>query len=98
MLVGGFVTEVEKLRARGDLSLDKPAMRAVGYRQIWQYLDGTVSYADMVMRGTAATRQLAKRQLTWLRAESPTDWLDSQSPRLLDQALGRLREANLLAP
>jgi tRNA dimethylallyltransferase len=67
MLKNGFVEEVDSLRARIDLHLDLPSMRAVGYRQIWQYLDGDCSYATAVDKGVAATRQLAKRQLTWLR-------------------------------
>lgn len=69
MLEGGFVGEVEGLRERTDLHLDLPSMRAVGYRQIWQYLDGDCDYNTMIDKGVAATRQLAKRQLTWLR-----DW------------------------
>ncbi|MEZ5583528.1 MAG: tRNA (adenosine(37)-N6)-dimethylallyltransferase MiaA [Candidatus Competibacteraceae bacterium] len=97
MLTNGFVSEVEKLRARGDLSLDRPAIRAVGYRQIWQHLDGILNYTDMVEKGVAATRQLAKRQLTWLRSETKTHWLDSQSPRLLDQTLSHLRAAGIPA-
>lgn len=67
MLDEGFVEEVEALRARGDLTLDLPSMRSVGYRQVWQYLDGECDYATMRERGIAATRQLAKRQMTWLR-------------------------------
>ncbi|WKD51672.1 tRNA (adenosine(37)-N6)-dimethylallyltransferase MiaA [Microbulbifer spongiae] len=67
MLEAGFVDEVRGLRARGDLHKDLPAIRAVGYRQVWQYLEGHYSYDEMVAAGIAATRQLAKRQLTWLR-------------------------------
>lgn len=67
MLEQGFVDEVQRLRARGDLHQDLPAIRAVGYRQVWQYLEGQLSYDAMVEAGIAATRQLAKRQLTWLR-------------------------------
>ncbi|MFV8783909.1 tRNA (adenosine(37)-N6)-dimethylallyltransferase MiaA [Microbulbifer sp. SA54] len=67
MLAGGFIQEVEALRARGDLHEDLPAIRAVGYRQVWQYLAGELDYPQMVDAGVAATRQLAKRQLTWLR-------------------------------
>lgn len=67
MLEQGFVAEVEALRARGDLHEDLPAIRAVGYRQVWQYLDGRLTHDEMVEAGIAATRQLAKRQLTWLR-------------------------------
>ena len=92
MLEQGFVAEVERLRARGDLDVDKPAMRAVGYRQVWAYLDGRLDYAAMVERGIVATRQFAKRQLTWLRAESGAAWLDSSENHRLDQAIARLRE------
>ncbi|MBQ0718780.1 MAG: tRNA (adenosine(37)-N6)-dimethylallyltransferase MiaA [Gammaproteobacteria bacterium] len=67
MLDAGFVDEVKTLRQRGDLHADLPAVRAVGYRQIWAYLEGECTYDEMFARGVAATRQLAKRQLTWLR-------------------------------
>ncbi|MES2626911.1 MAG: tRNA (adenosine(37)-N6)-dimethylallyltransferase MiaA [Pseudomonadota bacterium] len=68
MLDQGLVDEVAGLRARGDLDKDLPAIRSVGYRQVWEYLDGATDYATMVEKGIAATRQLAKRQLTWLRS------------------------------
>lgn len=67
MLDQGLVAEVEALRARGDLSTALPSIRAVGYRQVWDTLAGTAPAEDLKARGTAATRQLAKRQLTWLR-------------------------------
>lgn len=67
MLAAGFVEEVKGLMARGDLHLELPAMRSVGYRQVWQYLEGECDYETMRERGIAATRQLAKRQMTWLR-------------------------------
>lgn len=67
MLDHGFVDEVKALRSRDDLNLDFPSMRCVGYRQIWQYLEGVDDYAAMQEKAIAATRQLAKRQLTWLR-------------------------------
>ena len=70
MLSTGFEAEVKQLYQRGDLSLSLPAMKSVGYRQMWQYLDGQFSYDEMMMRGIAASRQLAKRQLTWLRSET----------------------------
>ncbi len=92
MLEQGFVAEVESLRARGDLDVDKPAMRAVGYRQVWAYLDGRLDHATMVERGIAATRQFAKRQLTWLRAESGIVWLDSDDGCLLVRAIAHMRE------
>jgi tRNA dimethylallyltransferase len=70
MLAAGFVAEVEALRGRYALRESLPAMRAVGYRQVWQTLEGRESEATLEARGIAATRQLAKRQLTWLRAGS----------------------------
>src|SRR5690606_22711943 len=69
MVAQGFIKEVEKLRARGDLRPDMASMRAVGYRQIWSYLAGEIDWAEARRRAVAATRQLAKRQLTWLRSE-----------------------------
>jgi tRNA dimethylallyltransferase len=93
MLEQGFVAEVERLRARGDLDLNKPAMRAVGYRQVWDYLDGVVDYPSMVERGIVATRQFAKRQLTWLRSESDAFRLNSTAPDVLEQLMAPLREA-----
>jgi tRNA dimethylallyltransferase len=69
MLAQGFLAEVESLRARGDLHADLPALRAVGYRQAWQHLDGEFGVSELRDRGVFATRQLAKRQLTWLRGE-----------------------------
>lgn len=72
MLSNGLVDEVKGLYARGDLHSDLPAIRAVGYRQVWDYLDGRLDYSEMTERGIIATRQLAKRQLTWLRGWSTT--------------------------
>jgi len=69
MLNDGFVDEVKLIRQRKDLDFDTPSMRAVGYRQIWQHLDGKLDFDEMKFRGIVATRQLAKRQLTWLRSE-----------------------------
>ncbi|GJJ01133.1 tRNA dimethylallyltransferase [Duganella rhizosphaerae] len=65
---GNLITEVEVLRRRGDLHPGLPSMRCVGYRQAWEYLDGTIDYKTMRETGIIATRQLAKRQLTWLRS------------------------------
>ncbi|WP_027672384.1 tRNA (adenosine(37)-N6)-dimethylallyltransferase MiaA [Rheinheimera baltica] len=79
MLRAGFEAEVVALRQRGDLHADLPSMRCVGYRQMWQYLDGECSYAQMTERGIAATRQLAKRQLTWLRGWQELKWLKSDA-------------------
>lgn len=78
MLDAGFEQEVERLRKRGDLHLDLPSMRCVGYRQMWEYLDGKMDHEEMIFRGVVATRQLAKRQMTWLRGwKSEITWLES---------------------
>ena len=77
MLEQGFIDEVATLKARGDLHLELPSMRCVGYRQCWQYLDNEFDHATMVEKATAATRQLAKRQLTWLRSWPDLQWLES---------------------
>lgn len=77
MLAHGLIEEVAALYRRGDLHLDLPSMKAVGYRQVWNYLDGKSSYDQMRHTAVAATRQFAKRQLTWLRAEGGTRWIDS---------------------
>jgi tRNA dimethylallyltransferase len=68
MLEHGLVNEVQALRARGDLQADLPAMRCVGYRQVWEALDNLAPMADLRDKGIFATRQLAKRQITWLRS------------------------------
>ncbi|GAB1255937.1 tRNA (adenosine(37)-N6)-dimethylallyltransferase MiaA [Aurantivibrio plasticivorans] len=75
MLDEGFEAEVLKLYQRDDLHSDLPAIRAVGYRQMWGYLNGEYDYDEMVEKGVAATRQLAKRQLTWLRGWSELKWI-----------------------
>lgn len=92
MLAQGFIAEVERLRARGDLHADLPSMRAVGYRQIWSYLEGALDEAAMIERTLIATRQYAKRQWTWLRAETGAVWLDSEDRRLHIQASAQLRQ------
>lgn len=88
MLGNGFLTEVAQLHARGDLDRNLPSMRAVGYRQALAYLDGEVSYAAMVENAITASRQLAKRQLTWLRQQPDginVDTLDPESGAQLHQ-------------
>lgn len=77
MLEQGFVDEVHGLRARGDLNLTMPSMRCVGYRQAWEYLDGQYDFVTFRERGIIATRQLAKRQLTWLRSMPERIVIDS---------------------
>lgn len=85
MLELGLVEEVTTLHARGDLNLGLPSMRAVGYRQVWEYLDGQYDYQTMTDKAVAATRQLAKRQFTWLRKWPDLVWLDSANAKnLLD--------------
>ncbi len=80
MLAEGLVEEVRELYQRGNLTPDLPSIRAVGYRQVWGYLAGDYGYDEMRQRGIAATRQLAKRQLTWLRGWPDLVWLDIQAP------------------
>lgn len=87
MLDAGFLDEVRALMARGDLHSGLPSMRCVGYRQAWSHLAGSCDYHTMVEKGAAATRQLAKRQLTWLRKWSGLDWLDSGDKLMSDTAL-----------
>ncbi|HEX3896618.1 MAG TPA: tRNA (adenosine(37)-N6)-dimethylallyltransferase MiaA [Rudaea sp.] len=86
MLAQGFVAEVEQLRGRVDLNPGLPAMRAVGYRQAWQHLDGEFDAAELRNRGIYATRQLAKRQMTWLRSELDARALDPDLDGYIDIA------------
>ncbi|MGK0272848.1 MAG: tRNA dimethylallyltransferase [Cocleimonas sp.] len=69
MLEDGFIDEMKSLHAREDLNADLPSIRCVGYRQAWQYLEGELDYDEMIERAVIATRQLAKRQMTWMRSE-----------------------------
>ncbi len=85
MLEMGLVAEVESLFNRGDLDLQLPSMRCVGYRQIWQYLSGELSLEQAVERGIIATRQLAKRQFTWLRSWPDVHWFDSLNSESLSR-------------
>jgi tRNA dimethylallyltransferase len=80
MLDAGFVEEVRSLYERGDLSAEHASMRAVGYRQLWRYLAGLSALNIATEQAIAATRQLAKRQLTWLRRRAHAQWLDSMRP------------------
>ena len=75
----GFLDEVRGLRARGDLTPTHPAVRAVGYRQLWEHLDGQFPLPEAVRRGIIATRQLAKRQMTWIRSDPGLTWVDPHS-------------------
>ncbi|QOL16032.1 tRNA (adenosine(37)-N6)-dimethylallyltransferase MiaA [Dickeya dianthicola] len=80
MLESGFETEARALFARPDLNPALPSIRCVGYRQMWSYLSGEIDYDEMVYRGICATRQLAKRQMTWLRGWEEVCWFDSDRP------------------
>jgi tRNA dimethylallyltransferase len=82
MMAAGFLDEVARLRQRTDLDAGKPALRAVGYRQLWQHLEGRFDLAEAVARGIHASRQLAKRQITWLKREAGVQWLDPAIPGL----------------
>jgi tRNA dimethylallyltransferase len=87
MLAQGFLDELRRLRARRDLNSGMPSMRAVGYRQAWEYLEGGLSEGEWAERAVIATRQYAKRQLTWLRSESDCHWIDP----LKQDAVARIR-------
>ena len=108
MLAAGFIVEVKALRARGDLHADLPSMRCVGYRQAWEYLDAheargvdahgarqlddRSALADLRNKGIFATRQLAKRQLTWLRSMPQRKVVPCDAPDALDQVLALARD------
>ena len=93
MLAAGFLDEVKALRARGDLNPDLPAMRCVGYRQAWEALDGTSPMADLRDKGIFATRQLAKRQITWLRSMPQRHIVACDDPTALAQVLTLVKAA-----
>lgn len=97
MLEQGFVEEVRTLYARGDLHPDMPSIRCVGYRQVWDYLAGKYDYAEMTERGIIATRQLAKRQITWLRSWPELYWLDSKDANLFQSALKILQSHTIFS-
>ncbi|MCO6056472.1 tRNA (adenosine(37)-N6)-dimethylallyltransferase MiaA [Pseudomonas sp. MOB-449] len=96
MLEQGFIEEVEALRGRSDLHAGLPSIRAVGYRQVWDYLDGGLTRGEMEERGIIATRQLAKRQFTWLRSWSDLHWLDSLTCDNLPRTLKYLKSVSIL--
>jgi len=91
MLKAGFLEEMKNLRRRGDLTASMPSMRCVGYRQAWAYLEGETSREEMIDKAVAATRQLAKRQLTWLRQESDALWYDLASKSAQESVIKKLR-------
>ncbi|WP_367680711.1 tRNA (adenosine(37)-N6)-dimethylallyltransferase MiaA [Candidatus Fukatsuia anoeciicola] len=81
MLDTGFEAEAKALFERGDLHKDMPSMRCIGYRHMWSYFTGDYNYNDMVYHGICATRQLVKRQITWLRSWNTVQWFDSDKPQ-----------------
>lgn len=94
MLELGLVDEVERvLWSRGDLDLSHPSVRCVGYRQVWEYLAGHWDYETMVFKGIVATRQLAKRQITWLRSWNDLHWLQTNDRQLVSKALKLVESA-----
>ncbi len=92
MLAAGFLDEVKALRARGDLHADLPSMRCVGYRQAWEALDGTSPMTELRDKGVFATRQLAKRQITWLRSMPERRIVACDDPTALQQVLNIVKE------
>ncbi len=95
MLDDGLVQEVRRLYQRDDLHTGLPSVRSVGYRQVWQHLDGEISFDAMVERGIIATRQLAKRQVTWLRSWDKLHNFDSESPETLAKVLKLIHSASI---
>ena len=95
MLNRGLVDEVRALRDDPMLHVDLPSMRAVGYRQVWRHLDGDYGHAEMVSRVAAATRQVAKRQLTWLRRWGADAVSDAESAA--EQALQKIERERIVA-
>ncbi|HSC08678.1 MAG TPA: tRNA (adenosine(37)-N6)-dimethylallyltransferase MiaA [Steroidobacteraceae bacterium] len=94
MMTAGFLEEVRDLRARGDLDAHTPSMRAVGYRQLWAHLDGAYGLEEAVRRGIVATRRLAKRQLTWLRALPGARWVEPTDNSAVDFIAGLVKESS----
>ena len=92
MMTHGFLGEVETLYRRGDLSAAHPALRAVGYRQLWAHLDAASTLSEAVERGIAATRQLAKRQLTWIRSDPTLAHIEPHAPGAFEQWNQQLAE------
>ena len=93
MLNLGLIDEVKKLKDRGDLSLDMPSMRSVGYRQVWEYLDGVYDYDTMIEKAVIATARLAKHQMTWLRGGLKSEnrtVLDYKDPNNLQKILNKV--------
>jgi tRNA dimethylallyltransferase len=94
MIEQGFEEEVKQLKLRGDLHEDLPSIRCVGYRQMWQYLNNEFNHDEMIFRGVCATRQLAKRQLTWLRNWPELHWLTTDDETNLSRVISLLEQSN----
>jgi len=90
MMRGGLLEEVRALHARGDLHAGMPSMRLIGYRQLWAHLEGQCTLEQAVQQAIVATRQYARRQLTWLRAEPGAEWFDADDPALAARLLARV--------
>ena len=90
MMSNGFLDEVGALYRRGDLNVQMPSIRAVGYRQLWQHVSGQCSLKEAVTQGIFATRHLARRQLIWMRAEAALEWVDSLATDALQQCEHKL--------
>jgi len=90
MMAAGFLDEVRTLHERTDLTAEHPSMRAVGYRQVWTFLAGRCGLDEAKEKSVAATRQLAKRQLTWLRRRHAATWLDSMHPHVASMVISAL--------
>ncbi len=97
MLEAGLLAEVRALFERSDLSAEHPSMRAVGYRQLWRHLAGQCSLDEATTQAIAATRQLAKRQLTWLRRRARAQWFDSMHPDVARMMIDALSEGGFAA-
>ena len=92
MLGQGLVAEVAALRSRGDLHAGLPSMRLIGYRQFWEHLEGAATLGEATQKAVAATRQLARRQLTWLRAEPGAEWFDAFDASSPERIAARIAE------
>ena len=92
MLSQGLVGEVAALRARGDLHARLPSLRLIGYRQVWEHLEGGATREEATLKAVAATRQLARRQLTWLRAEPGAEWFDAFDASTPERIAARIAE------
>jgi tRNA dimethylallyltransferase len=95
MLEQGFQKEVESLYSREGMHKNLPSMKAVGYRQMWSYLDNKSSYEDMVKQGITATRRLAKHQFTWLRGMQNLNWFDCENKKYINKVLKFLESATI---